>query len=495
MKKFIVDQAKKTIRKHQRLISRRVRNLRNREKRMGQKGKALPRTAIARWELDQQFNPYYVRAKAPSLSHAIEGAITANKYTPRPSLDVRIAKDGGGYRRISIYTVPDAAVGTWLHRSLIARNRSRLSEFAFGYRSDRNLNDAILHIARAVAAEPRLFVVEYDFENFFDSIDHPYLLEVLKKHIRITTEEMGVLRALLAGRSAVETEYKKKFFTQRKIGIPQGNTLSLFLANAVCHELDKALEDLGVTFARFADDIVVVAKSYCDACKAAELILGWSAQSKVKINHKKSDGISLLTVQGKAEIKSKQSIIFLGCEISNSGVQPSERRIKRIKMKIASVVNQHLIQAPNKGTFNKERIQPGVDWDLADCINEIRRIIYGRLSEADLTDGLSRNDAREPIRSHMSGLAMVDLPDRFRELDGWLVGVLERAYAMRASLVSKLGVKPLALTRKAITSADWYQFNKVARETRLPSAFRAWLYMRRMRRSLGVRALPATTYG
>ena len=94
----------------------------------------------------------------------------------------------------------------------------------------------------------------------------------------------------------------------------------------------------------------------------------------------------------------------------------------------------------------------------------------------------------------MSGFAMVDAPDRFRELDGWLVGLLERAYSMRASLVSKLGVKPLAMVRKAFITGEWYRFKGFAQETRFPSTFRAWLYMRMMYRSRGVRALPGPQY-
>jgi hypothetical protein len=121
-------------------------------------------------------------------------------------------------------------------------------------------------------------------------------------------------------------------------------------------------------------------------------------------------------------------------------------------------------------------------------------MIYGRLSEADLTVGLSRKDPKKPIRSHMSGFAMVDTPDQFRELDGWVVGLLERAHAMRAGLVSKLKVKPLKLTRKSIIKGDWYQFTDFVQETRLPSSFRAWLYIRMMYRSRGMRALPAPLY-
>jgi RNA-directed DNA polymerase len=495
LQRFIEEQARRTISKYQLLIYRHNRDLKKREKRTGKKAKKAMGTAIPRWKLEQQFNPFYVRAKSAPLSRAIEAAIQAGSYQPRPSLDVRAAKDGGGYRTISIYTVPDAAIGTWLQRRLHARNSTLLSESAFGYRSDRNANDAIHLIADAVAEAPRSFVVEYDFEKFFDSIDHTYLLSVLKKHFHVRPDEIGVLRALLTGKSAVGANYKKKIFTSRKTGIPQGNTISLFLANAVCYELDEALEELGVTFARYADDIVVIAKSYSKACNAADLILRWSARSKIRINQKKSDGISLLVANGAGEIKSKNSIIFLGCEISNAGVSVAKKRIDRLKRKIARVVYQHLIQAPKKKTFSKRRILSSVDWDLVTCVNDIRKIIYGRLSESELTDGLSQKNPQKQIRSHMSGFAMVNIPDRFRELDGWLVGLLERAYSMRASLVSKMSVMALPLSRKSIISGDWYQFKEFSQETRLPSTFRAWLYMRMMYRFRGVRASPPPIYG
>lgn len=493
LQKFVEAQAKRTIGKYQFQTYRRIRDLRKREKRTGKKKKAAS-TLVPRWGLEQQFNPFYVRTKIASLSHAIEAAIKSKSYKPRPSLDVTIAREGGGHRRISIYSVPDAAVGTWLRHRLLTRNSGLLSESAFGYRSDKNANDAIRHIGDAVRATPRLFLVEYDFAKFFDSIDHSYLLKVLNQYFQITADEMTVLCALLSGKSAVEADYKNGAFTQRKCGIPQGNTISLFLANAVCCELDKSLEGLGVTFARYADDIVVVARTYLRACEAADLILRWSAQSKVNINYKKSDGISLLMPQGVGEIKSKNSFAFLGCEISQMGVRPAEKRIQRLKMKISRAVYQHLIQAPRKRTFNRKRIQPDVDWDLVTCVNEVRKIIYGRLRETEVTDGLSGAAPLKPVRSHMSGFAMVEIPDRLRELDGWLVGVLERAYAMRAALVSKLGAKALALTRKSIISGDWYKFKEFGQETRLPSTFRVWLYMRKYYRSYGIRALPAPLY-
>jgi hypothetical protein len=95
----------------------------------------------------------------------------------------------------------------------------------------------------------------------------------------------------------------------------------------------------------------------------------------------------------------------------------------------------------------------------------------------------------------MTGFAMVDVPDRFRDLDGWIAGLLERAYSMRAALLSKLGLKPLSLSRKLIIDGSWYKFTEFSQETKLPSTFRAWLYMRMMYRLRGLRGLATPLYG
>lgn len=492
---FIDQQAARRIQKHQHRVYQRVVWCRRRENQTGVALEAPTGTALPWWTFDQQFNPYYVRHKSSSLSHAIEKAIKNHSYRPRPALRMRIRKRGGGRRSVSIYTVPDAGVGVWLFKQLQARNDAIFSKFAFGFGLDRNGNDAIRHIARAVAATPRLYVVKYDSKNFFDSVDHAYLLEVLNGKFDVEEEELSVISSFLSGGSAYASDYEQGLFTPRKVGIPQGSAISLFLANVAFHELDKDLERLDVTYARYGDDVVVLAQSYSQAHMAANLILQWSAKSKVKVNHEKSDGISLLMRDGAGEIKTKRSIIFLGAEISSSGICPPEKRISRIKREIARVVYRHLIQAPKKGTFNVQRIQPDVDWDWVTCINEIRRMIYGRVSEADLTQGLQSKCPRKAMGfSSMNGLEMVDMPERFKELDGWLVGLLERTYALRASLVTKLGAKPLQLTRRLIRSGEWYKCDRLPQETRLPSSYRAWLYMRMFARSRSNRRLIASTW-
>lgn len=483
IREAIEEQATRTIRKHNHAISSR---------RYGQRGKTgtVNNGTISRWGIERQFNPFYVRSKVDSISHAIELAIRNESYEPRPALNQRIPKRGGGHRCITISTVPDAAVGSWLNKRLFTRNRKFLSDFAFGYRPDKNSDQAISFIASAVASTPRPSVVEYDFENFFDSIDHTYLLEVLNNHFQVRRDEMSVLFALLKGRSASESDYRRGIFTGRRIGIPQGNSISLFLANAVCFELDESLENHGITFARYGDDIVAIGKTHSEADQAADLILRWSRKARIEINYKKSQAISLLTEHDLGEIKHKPSITFLGCDIGGSGIRPSEKRVERIKTRIARVIYEHLISTAKQGASN---IQSGIDWDLVECVNEIRRIVYGRLTEKNIADALSGKRRPKRMRSHMSGFAMVDIPDAFKQLDGCIVGQIERAYAQRAALTSRFNVKPL--NRVSIISGAWCDPVAIKSDTRLPSTFRAWLYQRRSRAKILKHRTLSTRFG
>src|SRR5258708_28481761 len=100
LQKFFEEQSKRTIRKYQLQTYRSMRDAKRREKRTGKRVKRPASTAIPRWGFERQFNPFYARAKAVSLSHGIEARILAKSYEPRPSLDLRIPKDGGGYRKI-----------------------------------------------------------------------------------------------------------------------------------------------------------------------------------------------------------------------------------------------------------------------------------------------------------------------------------------------------------------------------------------------------------
>ena len=120
-------EVRKLIQRHNRAASGSVHNRRRYEKRSGETGRSSGSNIPPHRAAHPQFNPYYVRSRLESFSHAIARKVRLSKYTPNPTLLVPIPKPGGGYREIAISTVPDAAVSYWLGRRLIERNSYRFS--------------------------------------------------------------------------------------------------------------------------------------------------------------------------------------------------------------------------------------------------------------------------------------------------------------------------------------------------------------------------------
>ena len=290
------------------------------------------------WGLASQFNPHRVRGRIDFYASRLEKAIASGTYAPRPCLNIEIPKDGGRKRIISQYSVTDSAVSCWLYSGLLEKNLSKLSKHAYAFRRDKNGTMAVAMLAAALKVSPRLFAVEIDFRNCFDEVNHDHLLEVLARRFDVTSTELSLIKAFLKSSYARGfDQYQKGKFKPRITGIPQGTTLSLFLANAVFADLDEKLESLGVVFARYADDILVLAKSYDLANQAAQVISEFSAQSKIPINDKKSAGITLIA-RSDGEIKSKRRIDYLGYSISQDDIRLATKRKSTIRKTLSEII-------------------------------------------------------------------------------------------------------------------------------------------------------------
>lgn len=232
------------------------------------------------WSKDRKFDPFYCRANARAIAKSIAKSIKSGRYLPRPPHEADIPKPSGGMRKLRIYQVPDAAVSKLLYGRLLYKNKHRFSAFSYAYRDDRNVHFAIQDIFVDLARESRTFVAEYDFSDFFGNISHTYLLHELDQH------------GLLLSRQ--DKQLISVFLSNGGKGIPQGTSISLFLANIACLRLDKDFERLGVKFARYADDTVICTPSYEAACRAVDALIKFSGDSGVPINPSKSAGIHLL---------------------------------------------------------------------------------------------------------------------------------------------------------------------------------------------------------
>jgi len=443
------------------------------KKRTGKKAKIAPKHTPLSWDFHPHFDPRYCINHAKFLAKGIWASLQAGIYKPLKSQRLEIEKASGGTRHIDTFSVPDAVVAKIFMNNLRQRNAKIFSDSSYAYQLNKTTLDAVIRLKSTITTET-MFISQYDFSKYFDSIKHDYIEEIIGKSGPFLTTKME--RQILLATIKHEYEDRSGNSGVRNRGIPQGNSLSLFLANAVAHSLDTELSMLNGIFARFADDSVVVNRSYEDALSCADAYHRFSERSGVSINLEKSSGIRIFS-DTPAEMAHIDEFNFLSYRFTRKGLDISERAILNIKRRCARIIYNHLLLHPKRtSSYSKKRIGRGFrDWELVTCLNELRAFIYGGKSQ-EMVDKYLNGDANlKNLSGAVSYFSLVESSAGFRALDGWLVSAIYRAYRARAALLSKVGKKTVkSISEAQLISGSWYKLEAFPLETQLPSFFTAW---------------------
>src|SRR5690606_6503196 len=128
---------------------------------------------------DKKYNPFYVFKRKEQIAKSVSRKILDGSYLPNEPVVKEIPKPNGGKRKISVYQIQDSAVSDRFYHNLLSKNKHRFSSLTYAYRNDRNTHYAIQDIANELKQVPRIFVAEFDFSDFFGSINHDYLFSQL----------------------------------------------------------------------------------------------------------------------------------------------------------------------------------------------------------------------------------------------------------------------------------------------------------------------------
>lgn len=383
------------------------------------------------WLHDKKHNPFYIKRKHKSIARSIALKIENRTYSPNQPYTKIIPKSDGGERKVSIYQIQDAAISKYFFNRLLSKNKHRFSSFSYAYRNDRNVHFAIQDISVDLCRNERTFIAEFDFTDFFGSISHSYLRKQLNQNgFYISPEEKFIINS---------------FLSERSVGIPQGTSISLFLANLVCWSFDQSLEKEGVKFSRYADDTIIWSPEYSKICNAFSLINEFSRKAGIMINPTKSEGISLLTKKGlPSEIIAKSNLEFLGYSLSVDKVSIKKKSLKKIQKQISYILYRNLIQPLKQSNLAGQKIPANdKDTNFLSAMLEVRRYMYGGLSKKQMKDYLAGRTKRIYFKGVMSFYPLVDDIEQLTMLDGWLLSVIHRALKLRSRLLIKHGYNRL----------------------------------------------------
>ena len=244
----------------------------------------------------EQIKARYEKAEAAENTAGMEPAREAYR-----KLSEKIEKRGGSYG--NVYRLYEDAmrrgneyidlndIKQVMLQQLMPIYESLFSDNSFGYRPGREAKDAIFRI-KGYIEQGYTRTVVLDLPKYFDTLNHTILLKLLRKQVKDERVIQMVKRYLKSG------VMENGVVTETEEGSPQGGNLSPLLANVYLNEFDWEFRRRGVPCIRYADDIVLLAKSE----RAAERLLESSTKYleerlKLKVNREKSRTVSVFAIR------------------------------------------------------------------------------------------------------------------------------------------------------------------------------------------------------
>ncbi len=447
------------------------------------------------------FDPTYCARNANFLSKTIWHKVLEKKYEPIPAINYLIPKPDGSKRSIMAFSIPDAALANVVLKRTRERNLKRLSPSSYAYHPDKNVFDAILALS-GFKHDGKLFAVQIDFEKYFDLIPSGYLSKKIDdaKLISLTPHERHIFDRFLHHQYAQYDIYKNNVFSRRTKGTPQGSSVSLLLANLANHDLDVLLASESGKFVRYADDVVALCGDYEQSQRLEKCFTKHCNNSGLKINKAKSPGIAIISERNQ-ELRTYPYFDYLGYRFNINGLSVPNKIVNRIKIRISRLTNLYLLQYLKVG-YNKNRaaISPQrYDWDLLGLIYELRRSLYGGLSELDLHNFIHESKRLRQMKGLMGFYCLLDNPEELKKLDGWMLSIIRRAMVKRRHML-QLDYSQDCPTpsNSELATGSWLD-RKAWRgesypEVRVPSFVRGWRAARKHYHTFGLENVEAPQY-
>jgi group II intron reverse transcriptase/maturase len=247
---------------------------------------------------------------------ALHERLVRKHYRAQPAKRSYIPKDDKEKRALSIWCLEDKIVQSSVGLIMSAVYEEDFYDLSFGFRKGKSCHQALKYLDRAYFDNHINWIIDADLRQFFDTIDHKRLVEVVKKRINDGTIIQLIGKWLKVGVLEAEGQLIKG-----ERGTPQGAVISPLLANIYLHEvLDKWYTETVMpcmkarTFiVRYADDFVIGCESKYDADRLMEVLIKRFSKYGLIIHPEKSKLVKMSRPRrNEPKDKGNESFDFLG---------------------------------------------------------------------------------------------------------------------------------------------------------------------------------------
>ena len=265
--------------------------------------------SIGRFEKDRQ-----------SRLLAVKEQLQRATYQPKPVKRVWIDKLGSREKRpLGVPTITDRIVQSALRMVIEPIFEKDFVEHSYGFRPKRGCKEALRRVDHLLK-EGRNWIVDADLKSYFDSIPHERLMELVENKIA-DGRVLGLIRSFLKEGIMDAFEY----YQAGETGTPQGAVISPLLANLYLDPLDQLMALEGNEMVRYADDFVVLCRTWEEATEALRKIQQWVEQAGLKL-HPEKTRILDATQPGGFE--------FLGYHFEQGHKTPRKKSLEKFKASI-----------------------------------------------------------------------------------------------------------------------------------------------------------------